>query len=386
MNKMNTKYWLVTLIIVLSFSNIFAQTIEQKLSVISNSGQNGGSFVIEYKIKGTDLTDARTLGSLNADIVYDSSLIKFTSASDWNTELLSTNGYEKFVSLNEETDFNRSLRIMVNALNVNADSSNNQPGFNLGIEYTSIVRLNFIILDNTKSITLNFKSSTNQVGIFTNPNNNPNTFEISDLSLSVPVTIDHESLPVMMANFNSVVKADNVTLTWTTTSEQNNAGFKIERKKTDSDKDWVGAGFVKGKGNSNSQTQYIFEDSKLTPGKYNYRMKQIDNNGNFKYYNLSSTIEIGVPAKFNLSQNYPNPFNPTTKINYDLPKDSKVNLTIFDILGREILSLVNQEQKAGYYTVTADSKNLSSGIYFYRLIAKSSEKDYVMTKKMSLVK
>jgi hypothetical protein len=96
---------------------------------------------------------------------------------------------------------------------------------------------------------------------------------------------------------------------------------------------------------------------------------------------------IGVPDKFELSQNYPNPFNPTTKINFDLPADSKVSLKIFDITGREIATLANGDiQTAGYYTVTFDARDIASGIYFYRIIAEGGSQQYVMTKKMMVVK
>lgn len=379
------KYWLIILIILLNFCVAFSQTtIDQKLTVFTNSGIVGGQFVINYELKGTSLPPANTLGSLNADIIYDSNLIRFVGESDWNDDLSDINGYEKFVHSNTDEDSERSLRIMITGLNVNSDSSASQQVFNVGSSYSSIVRLNFIILNNSEMISLSIKQATNQVGIFTNPGNNPNTFEINDKNLSEPIVIENEPLPILLAEFNSSVVSDNVTLKWTTSSEQNNYGFKIERKL--SNLNWNEIGFVKSNGNSNSQSKYSFDDKKIPSGKYNYRLKQIDNNGNYKYYNLNNIVEICIPAKYNLSQNYPNPFNPTTKINYELPKDSKVNLTVFDILGREILTLVNHDQKAGYYTVTADSKNLASGTYFYRLIAKSNGNEFMKTKKMSVIK
>ncbi len=76
---------------------------------------------------------------------------------------------------------------------------------------------------------------------------------------------------------------------------------------------------------------------------------------------------INIPINFALKQNYPNPFNPITRIEYDLPIESKVNLRIFDILGREISTLVNKDQKAGAYSIEFDASHLSSGVYFYRI-------------------
>lgn len=85
---------------------------------------------------------------------------------------------------------------------------------------------------------------------------------------------------------------------------------------------------------------------------------------------------------YDLSQNYPNPFNPSTKINYALPTDGQVSIKIFDMSGKEVMSLVNEVKTAGYYSVNFNASNLSSGIYFYSL----SAADFTATKKMMLVK
>ena len=84
--------------------------------------------------------------------------------------------------------------------------------------------------------------------------------------------------------------------------------------------------------------------------RYNYRLKQMDYNGNYKYYELSSLVDVGIPTKFDISQNYPNPFNPSTKINFDLPFDSKVQIKVFDMTGREMAQILNESKSAGYYT------------------------------------
>ena len=89
-----------------------------------------------------------------------------------------------------------------------------------------------------------------------------------------------------------------------------------------------------------------------------------------------------VPQYFTLYQNYPNPFNPSTKIKYSVPQSSKVVIKVFDILGNEIESLVNEEKPSGTYEITCYAENLPSGVYFYRLQAGS----FVETKKMVLMK
>jgi Secretion system C-terminal sorting domain len=188
-------------------------------------------------------------------------------------------------------------------------------------------------------------------------------------------------LPVELASFTSSVLNNKVTLNWTTSSEENNSGFGIERSTVNGE--WSTVNFVEGSGNSNSTQSYSYEDRNLTSGKYRYRLKQIDFNGNFKYYELQNEVEIGIPDRFELSQNYPNPFNPSTKINFSLPSDSKVSLKIYDISGRLVSTLINNEFKtADYHTIGFNATNLSSGTYFYSIQTdKNSE-----TKRMVLIK
>lgn len=209
---------------------------------------------------------------------------------------------------------------------------------------------------------------------------------VSDFSPFVIATTNQQPLPVELASFNANVNRNNVTLEWNTTHEINNSGFDVERKLA-SDSAWHKISFIQGNGNSNQPKNYIFNDRNISSGKYNYRLKQIDYNGNFTYFYLENELSAGIPNDFSLSQNYPNPFNPVTKIDYDLPYDSKVSLKIYDMLGREIASLVNNEQqRAGYYNVQFNAVNFASGTYFFRMIAQGGGKDFVMTKKMQLVK
>jgi len=186
-------------------------------------------------------------------------------------------------------------------------------------------------------------------------------------------------LPVEMSSFISLINRRDVTLNWSTASETNNSRFDIERSINEQ---WSSIGSVQGNGTTQSQSNYSFSDRNLNTGLYYYRLKQIDFNGNFAYFNLSNEVSIGTPTKFDLSQNYPNPFNPSTTINYDLPYNGKATLKIFDISGKEVSTLINEFQTAGYYTISFNGNNLSSGIYFYSL----TSNDLVSTKRMLLVK
>lgn len=189
------------------------------------------------------------------------------------------------------------------------------------------------------------------------------------------------TLPVELVSFvSSLANGKDVKLNWVTSTEINNAGFEIQRK--DNNSDFVKIGYVKGNNNTNTNSHYSFADNNLTTGKYSYRLKQIDNNGNFEYFVLSNTVEIGAPSKFSLSQNYPNPFNPTTKINFTIATAGQVTLKIYDMTGKEIKTLVNEVKNPGFYTLDFNGANLSSGIYLYKI----STGSYSETKKMSLIK
>jgi len=192
-------------------------------------------------------------------------------------------------------------------------------------------------------------------------------------------------VPVELASFTANTTRNEVTLNWRTVSELNNSGFEIERQ-INGTSNWSKVGFVNGNGTTNNEKNYSFKDAGLAKGSYAYRLKQIDFNGNYKYYNLTGLVSVGVPNKFEISQNYPNPFNPSTKINYDIPFDSKVSIKLFDVTGREVASLVNNVQLAGYYTVDFNASALSSGVYFYQINADGGNQNFAKTLKMMLIK
>ncbi len=215
-----------------------------------------------------------------------------------------------------------------------------------------------------------------------------NTIQVNGLTTfsMFGLTENDLPLPVELSSFSANTNKNNVDLNWSTVSEVNNTGFEVERKLV-STTTWGKVGFVAGAGNSTTVKNYTFSDKNLATAKYNYRLKQIDNNGNINYHNLSGEVIVGVPTKFDISQNYPNPFNPTTKINYDLPFDSKVSIKIFDMTGKEVATVINSLQTAGYHTVQFNGSNLASGVYFYNIIAEGGNAaKFVTTKKMVLVK
>jgi hypothetical protein len=158
-------------------------------------------------------------------------------------------------------------------------------------------------------------------------------------------------------------------------------------------------GFVQGKGTTSEINYYSFIDNEITSGIQYYRLKQIDFDGSFEYTQVVEVV-IGIPTEYSLSQNFPNPFNPVTKINYTIPNVETrhasslqmVTLKIYDALGNEVATLVNEEKQPGIYEVEFSAKggsasggdgcNFPSGIYFYQLKAGN----FIETKKMVLLK
>jgi hypothetical protein len=212
------------------------------------------------------------------------------------------------------------------------------------------------------------------------------------------VVEDEALLPVQMSSFTATQSRVGAELAWRTETEVGNHGFEVERrtvsgstaKLTDPEifnlnpeTAWMTVGFVEGSGTSSSPKAYSFVDKVLAPGRYAYRLKQIDHSGSFSY-TASVEVEVGLaPMEFNLGQNYPNPFNPSTTIEFTLPEDARAVLKIYDLQGREVATLVDEDRKAGvYHQVVFDASRLASGLYFYRLQAGSLQ----TIKKMLLIK
>ncbi len=163
---------------------------------------------------------------------------------------------------------------------------------------------------------------------------------------------------------------------------QNNLGFHLQRKQTvDTLFSDLPNSFIAGHGTTIDPHDYTFTDSTASVGNLHYRLKQIDLDGTQHFtQSVSVTVVSSVTEnpshEFRLYQNHPNPFNPTTTIAYVLGQElapissgSSVTLRVFDLLGGEVATLVNEAQQPGKHTVTFDAKALSSGVYFYRLTA-----------------
>jgi hypothetical protein len=188
-----------------------------------------------------------------------------------------------------------------------------------------------------------------------------------------------DALPVELSSFSASVIKNSVRLKWRTETEVSNYGFEVQR--SEKNNNWEVLGFVPGNGNSNSPKNYSFTDDEVTPGKYSYRLKQIDTDGQFAY-SKTIAVDFGSTVKFELSQNYPNPFNPVTTIQFSIPQSSNVKLTVFNILGEQVAELVNGFRDAGVHTINFDASQFNSGLYIYKI----ESNGLVQTRKMLLVK
>ncbi len=193
-------------------------------------------------------------------------------------------------------------------------------------------------------------------------------------------TICTGALPVTLSLFTALSEKNNVTLTWKTTEEINNSGLDMERRTEESM--WQKIAFIKGSGTTNQPVEYSYSDRKLKPGKYFYRLKQIDYNGNYEYFDLALPVIISKPKEFSLGQSYPNPSNPKSNIDFQLPERTKVSISVYNLLGQLAAELVNTEMDAGIYTVEFDGSGLSSGTYIYRITAGN----FTEVKKLVMVK
>ncbi|MFC2135272.1 DUF2341 domain-containing protein [Bacteroidota bacterium] len=178
-------------------------------------------------------------------------------------------------------------------------------------------------------------------------------------------------MPVELTSFSGVFENEGITLRWHTATEVNNYGFEIERNTSDdpSEGRWETIDFVTGYGNSNSPKEYTYTDNNISSGgTYHYRLRQIDFDGTFEY-SPQIDVEVEMLHKFVLHQNYPNPFNPTTKISFELPAETIVKVTIYNILGEVVEVLTNDVYPQGRHELVFDGGRLAAGMYCYSLQA-----------------
>jgi hypothetical protein len=220
------------------------------------------------------------------------------------------------------------------------------------------------------------------------------------------------SLPVELLSFDAVVMKDSVVLKWMTATELENAFWIIEKKNLslseykmiqdgeitmdESTNKFSQLTQVQGMGSKPTSTSYTYADHEVAFGKiYAYRLSSVSLGGEIESFMpvIASYADGRIPVVFTLEQNYPNPFNPVTTIGYQLPSESKVTIEVYNILGQNVIQLVNDKKEAGFYDVQWDGRNkngvqLATGVYIYRMTAETidSRERFLMNKRMILVK
>ena len=359
------------IIYLIIFNSIALSSVNEQLVFVSNTfnspTSNQGTLVIDIKAVST-VSNQQILGfqdafDLDANLMANFISINFTNQYFNSSDYDPTEGYRS-------SDGRVSYIYTVKS------------GHTLTTISTStvtIVRVTIVYSMTNATSTISWHSGFPDFAVSDDIGN-----DITGSEQSIPSELTNLPLPVELSSFSANVNSNNVNLNWKTATEINNNGFEVQREVRDQKSEissWEKVGFVEGHGNSNSPKEYSFTDKNLTGvTKFAYRLKQIDNDGKYKY---SKEVEVEVvPREISLFQNYPNPFNPVTEIKYNLPEAAKVILKVYNIIGQEVAILVNGIEEAGYHSVKFEGSNLPSGTYIYRMQTGS----FVQTKKMVLLK
>jgi hypothetical protein len=186
------------------------------------------------------------------------------------------------------------------------------------------------------------------------------------------------SLPVQLVDFDAIAGDRSVTLNWTTASETNSDRYDVYAN-----------GELRGKITANNSVtggEYSFTDENLTNGTtYDYSVVSVSLNGNVEeIFTISATPSFSAATitEYALHQNFPNPFNPETKIVFDMVDAGFVNLTVYNLLGQKVSTLVNTNMDAGRHIISFEANSLPSGLYLYRM----ETNGFTAQKKMVLMK
>lgn len=207
------------------------------------------------------------------------------------------------------------------------------------------------------------------------------------------VTLDN-SLPVDLVAFNAIGKYGKILLTWQTASEVNNSGFEIYRSTSENGMyELVNQQLIPGHGNSTTSHYYEYLDTEVEEQTtYYYKLYSRDFNGTLNVYEKISTATVlALPKEFRMAQNYPNPFNPTTRLSFDVAKESRVSIEVYNMLGQKIRTLLDNERlEPGVYDhIIWDAKDdagnsIANGIYY--LVFTAKDHNFRQVRKMVFMK
>ncbi len=206
----------------------------------------------------------------------------------------------------------------------------------------------------------------------------PLTVDYTGSELSIPGTLTDFSLPVAMSNLvASASKEEGVTITWRTESELNSAGFHVWRSLSEDDVySKITTAIIPSQGNTSVAQEYSYCDKNVESNVlYWYKVEEISTDGKSKFFGPISVMGMKpIPENYGLAQNYPNPFNPETMIEFQLPENADVSIMIYNLLGQEVKTLVEEKMEAGYQKITWTGRDnngvkVPSGMYIVQMQA-----------------
>ncbi len=275
-------------------------------------------------------------------------------------------------------------------------------GFNPISDFTVIGLTNYVLVTvdiaagadpyNTLGLALQNTSAIVVDGIVLNTTGQAGNAIIKDGFSPISTGTDY-SCPVTISSCQAKAGYGKIILSWTTASEENNAGFYVMRAEEENGQ-YIRLNdvIIEGHGNTTVEHHYRYEDTNVEIGKiYYYKLYSVDYNGDlFQYLFAESAVAMALPETFALKQNFPNPFNPTTRISFAVPQESQVKLEIYNMLGQKVRTLLDDRMEPGVYeNVIWDAKDdegntLGNGIYYLVMI--SSDQGFKQVKKMVFMK
>lgn len=357
--RFSTLFLIGTLATMLSVSASVAQTFDLQFVEVLNDGVN---FDVKVQIKASSTF---ALGTSNLVFDYNTDL----AAPVLQTAHRFSGG--SYQAMNIASGPPVSINIELNSA----------PGDSVTTTYQDVATIRFTTANPSGSAILTWNSGATVV--FKDD-------ESTIVSAGTLNNLNSSPLPIQLASFTAaIVQAGQVKLTWSTLTETNNYGFEVQ-KASDSAKTFesIPNSFIAGNGTTTQPHEYTYTDVTAGDGTAFYRLKQTDLDGTVHYSeSVQPTGVTGVagrslPTEFALEQNYPNPFNPSTVIEFAVPREARVRLDVYNLLGQKVATLVDENLTAGYYTRQFNGTGIASGLYFYRL----STNDVSFLKKMMLVK
>lgn len=358
---------LTFLILLISQGILKSQTYDLRFIEELNNGTN---FEVKVQIKSSSVFK----------LAASSITFNFNSAGLSNPSLLTAynfSGVNVGPPLTIYNDMTVTEPLLgVASINIVYIQSNDLFADTVGTGWVDVASIGFTITNSNLISNLNFRSAYPSPTVVYSISGTTYTL----LSAGTWFPLDNP-LPVELSDFTAKFKNNSkVDLNWITKTEVSNYGFYVERKVNEGE--WNSITFIEGHGNSNSPKNYNYTDNDLFAGgsKFQYRLKQVDTDGQFEY---SDAIEVEImPTQFELSQNYPNPFNPSTTIRFSLPKETQLKINLYNMLGQLVETIAEGTYEAGYHKISFNAGNLGSGMYIYRI----ESNDFVNTMKMMLLK